>query len=87
MGFHKITTQDSVKSIISNQSIESNATYTCTCGVDGVKSTGNMTRNDSLHNANEEENSCVQTFHTNENRKMVQQIFLYILGWLKFFFL
>lgn len=76
MGFLKITTQDSVKSIISNQSIESSATYTCTCGVvDGgsVKSTGIMTRNDSMHNRNEEESACV-------HRKILQEIFLYVLG-------
>lgn len=89
MGFLKISAQESVKSIISNQSIESSATYTCTCGGCSAKSTENMTRrNDSLHNQNEK-NLCVHgrnIFHSNR-RKIVQQIFLCLLGLCIFLFL
>ncbi|XP_063704252.1 facilitated trehalose transporter Tret1-like [Culicoides brevitarsis] len=69
MGFHnKITTQDSVKSIISHQSsTESSASYTC-CGI-------RIIGNDNKVNSTEE-NSTEATTRSN----IFQQIFLYVLA-------
>uniref|UniRef100_A0A336M5F1 CSON012404 protein n=1 Tax=Culicoides sonorensis TaxID=179676 RepID=A0A336M5F1_CULSO len=87
MGFHhKMTTQESAKSIISNQSIESNATYTCTCGISS-NSSGNITKNRDAKNLME--NSCshknnILNFKNHNRGKLVKQIFLYLLGILSF---
>lgn len=86
MGFLKITAQESVKSILSNQSVESNATYTCTCCIaDRFKSCENIENSNTIHSGeNSMENLCYHRRNVikqvNHRRKIVQQIILFILG-------